>query len=176
MMRDLFAALAVIGALAIPPAAAQQPQHPDPFPPGEGRGIVAVACTQCHAPSAFIDLREDADAWRYQVYDMILRGAQVGPDDLDTVVHYLAVNFGPGVNVPPATREVTLPDGAGKDLVEKKCVLCHGLDRVAAVNRSPVGWHDLMKRMEFYGAPVSGTDERTITAYLGSKFGADPRR
>jgi hypothetical protein len=106
----------------------------------------------------------------------VLRGAQVGPGDIDTVVNYLAINFGPGVNLPPPVREVTLPDGPGKDLVEKNCVLCHGLDRVAAVKRSLVGWSDMLKRMEFYGAPVSGKDEQTITAYLESKFGADTRR
>lgn len=173
MIRDLLACMAAIGALATAPAAAQQQQHASPFPPGEGRGIVAVACTQCHAPSTFTDLREDANAWRYQVYDMVLRGAQVGPGDIDTVVNYLAINFGPGINVPPPMRQVTLPDGPGKDLVEKNCVLCHGLDRVAAVKRSPIGWSDVLKRMEFYGAPLSGKDEQTITAYLESKFGAD---
>jgi len=176
MMRDLLAAVAAIAALAYAPAAAQQQQHADPFPPGEGRDIVVAACTQCHPASAFTDLREDANAWRHQVYDMVLRGAQVGPGDIDTVVNYLAVNFGPGINVPPSVREVTLPDGPGKDLVEQNCVLCHGLDRVAAAQRSPAGWSDMLKMMEFYGAPVSGKDEQTIAAYLESKFGTDTRR
>jgi mono/diheme cytochrome c family protein len=170
MMRDLIVAAAAIAAFATVPAAAQ-PQHADPFPPGEGRDVVAVACTQCHAPSAFTDLREDTDAWRQQVYDMVLRGAQVGPGDIDRVVHYLAINFGPGVNVPLPVRAVTLPEGPGKDLVEQDCVLCHGLDRVAAVKRPPAGWSEVLKKMQFYGAPVSGNDEQTITAYLETKFG-----
>jgi cytochrome c5 len=176
MVRDLLAAMISLGALAIVPAAAQPQQHASPLPPGEGRAIVAVVCTQCHAPSAFTDLREDADAWRYQVYDMVLRGAQVGPGDIETVVNYLAINFGPGINLPPPVRAVTLPDGPGKGMVEKNCVLCHGLDRVAAVERSPVGWSDVLKRMEFYGAPVSGKDQQTIAAYLEAKFGADTRQ
>jgi mono/diheme cytochrome c family protein len=78
--------------------------------------------------------------------------------------------------VPPPVREVTLPDGPGRDLVEQNCVLCHGLDRVAAVQRSPAGWSDMLKMMEFYGAPVSGKDEQTIAAYLEAKFGTDTRR
>jgi cytochrome c5 len=176
MLRDLLAVAAAVGALATAPAAAQQQPHASPLPPGEGRQIVAAACTQCHAPSTFTGLREDADAWRQQVYDMVLRGAQVGPGDIDTVVNYLAVNFGPGINVPPPLHEVTLPDGPGKDLVEKDCALCHGLDRVAAVKRSPTGWSDVLKRMDFYGAPVSGKDAQTITAYLEDKFGADTRQ
>jgi cytochrome c5 len=176
MIRDLLAAVAAVAALATAPAAAQQQQHASPLPPGNGREIVAVACTQCHAASAFTDLREDSNGWRHQVYDMVLRGAQVGPGDIDTVVSYLATNFGPGVNVPPPVREVSLPDGPGKDLVERNCVLCHGLDRVAAVKRSPRGWSDVLKQMEFYGAPISGKDEQTIAAYLESHFGADTRR
>lgn len=176
MVRDLLCAMAVSAALATAPAAAQQQQHKAALPPGEGRAIVAVACTQCHTASAFTALREDANAWRYQVYDMVLRGAQIGPGNIDTVVNYLAVNFGPGIDVPAPGREVTLPDGPGKDLVEKNCVLCHGLDRVAAAKRSPAGWSGVLKRMEFYGAPLSGKDEQTITAYLESRFGADTRR
>ena len=170
MIRDLLAAVAAMAALGAYPAVAQQP-HASPFPPGAGRDIVAVACTQCHAPSAITEIRESADAWRRQVYDMVLRGAQVGPGDIDTVVTYLATNFGPGVNVPPPTREVTLPDGAGKDLVERNCMLCHGLDRVTAVKRSDRGWTDVVHRMAYLGAPVSGDDEKTILSYLDAKFG-----
>lgn len=173
MTRTLLAAAAAAAALAVVSAAAQQqPAQQSPFPPGEGRDIVAVACTQCHAPSAITNLREGPDAWRKQVYDMVLRGAQVGPDDIDKAVNYLATNFGPGVNVPPPAREVTLPDGPGKDLVEKNCVLCHGLDRVADADRSGQGWTDIVHRMVFLGAPVSGDDEKTIISYLDTKFGA----
>jgi mono/diheme cytochrome c family protein len=176
MIRNLLAAGAVTAALAAFPAVAQQQQHLSPLPPGEGEQIVAVACTQCHAPTAFTGLREDADAWRHQVYDMVLRGAQVGPGDIDGVVNYLASNFGPGINVPQSIKPVTLPDGPGKALVEQNCVLCHGLDRVAAVKRSSTGWTDVLKRMAFYGAPISGQDQKAITSYLDANFGAHMRK
>jgi mono/diheme cytochrome c family protein len=171
MARTSIAALAAALALAAVPAFAQQQPQQSPFPPGEGRDIVAVACTQCHAPTAITAYREDADAWRHQVYDMILRGAQVGPGDIDTVVTYLASNFGPGINVPPPASQVTLPDGPGKDLVQNNCVLCHGLDRVAAVPRSKEGWTAVLARMKYLGAQVSGDDEKTILSYLDMKFG-----
>jgi mono/diheme cytochrome c family protein len=171
MARLSIAALAAALALAAVPALAQQQQQQSPFPPGEGREIVAVACTQCHAPTAITAIRMDADSWRHQVYDMILRGAQVGPDDIDKVVNYLAGNFGPGINVPPPTMQVTLPDGPGKDLVEKNCVLCHGLDRVAAVTRSQAGWKAVVDRMKGLGAQLSGDDEKTVLSYLNMKFG-----
>jgi len=74
--------------------------------------------------------------------------------------------------VPPPVKQVTMPDGTGKDLVEKDCGLCHGLDRVAAAKRSAKDWTAIVGTMKFFGAPVSDDDEKTITAYLGEKFGA----
>lgn len=169
MTRMFLAAAAALTALAAAPSLAQQRQSP--FPPGDGRDIVAVGCTQCHAPSAIAEMRMDADAWRHQVYDMILRGAQITPNEVDKAVDYLATNFGPGVNVPPPVREVTLPDGPGKDLVSKDCVLCHGLDRITAVHRSDAMWAEVVKRMEYFGAPVSSNDEHAVVSYLDTKFG-----
>jgi mono/diheme cytochrome c family protein len=173
MTRALLAAVTAVAALAAFAAAAQQPQQQQsPFPPGDGRDLVATTCTQCHPATVFTPLREGPDAWRGHIVDMMMFGAQVGPDDLDKMVTYLATNFGPGVNVPPPVKQVTLPDGQGKDLVEKNCVLCHGLDRVAAANRSAAGWSTIVGTMKFFGAPLSGDDEKTITAYLDDKFGA----
>jgi mono/diheme cytochrome c family protein len=152
-------------------ASAAEPQRPaDPFPAGEGREIVAVACTQCHPASAITQLRVGADAWRFQIYDMILRGAQVQTNEIDSAVSYLATHFGPGINVPPG-RPVSLPDGAGKDLVEAQCSVCHGLDRVALSQRSPAEWDKIVRRMTFLGATASGDDTRAMVAYLNDKFG-----
>ena len=146
---------AVAAFAAVSPVLAQAPGG-NPFPPGEGRDVVAVACTQCHAPSAFMQLREGEKAWRFQVYDMIMRGAQVGPQDIDKVVSYLATNFGPGVPFPgQQPAQVSLPDGQGKDVVEGGCALCHGLDRVAAAKRSKSDWDNVLNRMIFFGAPLN---------------------
>jgi cytochrome c5 len=166
-MRRIALAVAAACALASPVRAQQQ----NLLPPGDGHDIVATACTQCHAPSTFAPLREGPDGWRRLVYDMILRGAQVGPDDVDKVVDYLATNFGPGINL-PETKPVTLPDGAGKDVVEKNCVLCHGLDRLAATKRSAGQWNAIVTQMVFFGAPLSGDDQKTVTTYLANALGA----
>ena len=94
---------------------AQEGRSPggNPLPAGPGRDIVAVACSQCHGLSAFTWLRQGEQAWRHQVYDMILRGTQIGRSEIDTVVTYLTTNFGPGVNVPPSDP-VNLPAGTAK--------------------------------------------------------------
>ena len=166
-------ALLIAGALAaLAHAVPAHAQQQNPLPPGDGHDIVAVACTQCHGPNAFAQLREGPQAWRFMVHDMILRGAQVRPSEVDRVVNYLATNFGLGVNVPPPVIAVSLPDGAGKDLVETRCgTLCHGLDRVAAARRAPAEWDAIMRQMIFLGAPVSGDDVKTITSYLNERFG-----
>jgi mono/diheme cytochrome c family protein len=174
-MRSLLIGAAIWAAVSLGmgafPAYAQQPAA-NLMPPGDGRDVVALACTQCHGPNVFAQLRQGSDAWRFQVYDMILRGAQVPPADVDKVVGYLVSSYGPGVNVPPPVHQVTLPDGAGKDLVESHCAVCHGLDRVATSKRGPGEWAGIVRRMAFLGAPVSADDAKTITAYLDQKFGA----
>jgi cytochrome c5 len=157
----------VILAVAGAPARAQQPP-----PEGEGRDIVAVACTQCHAPSAYTQLREGSQAWRFRVYDMILRGAQIEPADIDKVVSYLMTSFGPGVPFPTQPPiAVTLPDGPGKELVEGGCAICHDLDRVVATTRPARQWDAMVKQMVFLGAPLSADQAKTVTAYLSTRFG-----
>jgi mono/diheme cytochrome c family protein len=152
-------------------AAAQQQQSPS-LPPGEGRDVVAQACTLCHALNTVLQLRQGADGWRSIVDYMVLHGAQLTPQQADQAVEYLATNFGPGVNVPQSKTQVDLPDGTGKDLVASNCVICHGLDRIAASRRTPSDWQSVLTRMQFLGAPVSNSDKKTIAAYLDANFGA----
>ncbi len=171
-MRKLLLSLvcAALPLLAAAPVSAQGPGG-NPLPPGEGRDVVASACSQCHGLNAITQLRESAAAWRHQIYDMVERGAQIAPSEMDAAVKYLATNFGPGVNV-PASAPVTLPDGPGKAVVEGGCGLCHGMDRVTAAARSPAGWQGIVKRMVFLGAPLSGDQAKEAVEYLSANFGS----
>ena len=174
MWKVIFAlALGFIVLAASGEARAQGPGA-SPLPEGEGRDIVATACSQCHGLNAFTGLRENAQAWRWQVYDMILRGAQIGPDEMETVVKYLTTHFGPGVNVPQSPA-VTLADGQGKEIVEGGCALCHGLDRVAAAKRSPGEWQKIVNKMVFLGAPLNADQAKTATDYLNANYGAQKK-
>ena len=169
-MKNTFAKLIALAGLCVSlPALAQQPA-PNPFPPGEGREIVASACTSCHGPATFINLRQGPEAWKRQMYDMILRGAMVQPSEIQPAVNYLVANFGTGNNVPPAMVKVSLPDGAGKELVEQRCTLCHGLDRAAGTKRTRTEWNGILSRMVFLGAPVAGDELKTVTTYLHDKL------
>lgn len=159
-------AIAAIAAAA--PGRAQQ--NGNPLPPGDGRDLVAVACSQCHYLGTIAKIRDGAAGWRVYVSNMVLRGAQLTPAEVDTVVNYLATNLGPGINVPPQTP-VALPDGAGKQLVETRCALCHDLERVAAVKRKKQDWTPIVANMAAWGAPVTADQAKTITDYLAANFG-----
>ena len=73
----------------------------NPFPDHPGREIVAVACKQCHGPNVFTQLRMGDKAWRAQIYDMVLRGAQIGPDDIEDALGWDGVAaLGEMMNMP----------------------------------------------------------------------------
>lgn len=162
-----FASAVAVIALA---SQAQAQQNNNPLPPGDGRDIVSVACSQCHYLGTIAKIRDGAAGWRVYVSNMVLRGAQLTPAEVDKVVNYLATNLGPGINLPPP-RPVALPDGSGKQLVETRCALCHDLERVAAVRRKKQDWTPIVANMAAWGAPVTADEAKTITDYLAANFG-----
>ena len=66
---------------------------------------------------------------------------------------------------------MTLPDGAGKNLVETRCGLCHDLERVAAIKRSRAQWPPIMANMVARGATATPDEAKTISDYLAANFG-----
>ena len=101
-----------------------------------------------------------------------MNGAQLTPQEADTLLAYLDANFGPGHRLAPATP-VALPDGPGKTLVETRCPLCHDLERVTAAKRSRREWDGVVANMlQRFG--LEAPDEAgAIAAYLGANFGQD---
>jgi|SRR5882757_4269666 len=167
MRLALIPAVAAVSVLGAAPALAQAL---DPLPPGEGRDIVAVACTQCHPATVITTLREGPQGWRGHINGMVLRGAQLTPTEADTVVDYLATVFGPGVSLPPPAK-VDLPVGPGKDVVETHCAVCHDLGRLVGAKRSRDEWSGAVAKMISYGAPVTADEQKAITGYLQRHFG-----
>jgi cytochrome c5 len=164
------AALPALVALAIAAAVApSRAQNANPLPPGEGRDLVAAVCSQCHYLGTIAKIRDGAAGWRVYVDNMVLRGAQLSEPEIDTVVKYLALNLGPGMNLPPA-KPVTLPDGAGKHLVETECSVCHDLERVAVVKRDQRAWPAIVADMVAWGAPATPGEAKTIADYLATNF------
>jgi cytochrome c5 len=161
---SLFGAVAAL-CVAATPLQAQAPQ----LPQGEGRDLVAVACSQCHVLAPIMAMRQGQSGWRRFVTNMVMRGAQLNGREADTVINYLTANFGPTA-APPANA-IALPNGPGKELVETRCVACHDLERVATIKRDKRYWAPLVAEMVARGAPVSAEEAQVITAYLVAQFG-----
>jgi competence protein ComEA len=80
------------------------------LPDGPGREIVLAACTTCHRADQIALYRRSKEEWQNIVARMIDRGAQVGKDQVEPLVAYLAKNLAkadePGkVNVNKATAK-----------------------------------------------------------------------
>jgi mono/diheme cytochrome c family protein len=165
----VFAFLAALALGALPLRAQQETNNG--LPPGDGRDIVAATCSQCHALTAITHLREGPLAWRHQIYDMIGRGAQVSPAEIDVMVKYLTTNFGPGIPFPGQTpSHVALTDAPGNTLVSSKCILCHGVDRVIAVNRPRAQWTAIVARMVYLGAALTPDQSKAVVDYLSTNY------
>jgi mono/diheme cytochrome c family protein len=145
-------------------------QTTDPLPPGDGHDLAAVACSQCHSLSTIAKIRDGAAGWRLYVNNMVLRGAQLTSSEVDSVVSYLALNMGPGINLPPS-KAVVLPAGQGKQLVETHCSLCHDHERVVGVKRRKADWPIIVANMVERGMPATTEETRAISDYLAANFG-----
>ena len=95
-------------------AAPVRAQNAPALPQGQGRDIVAVACTQCHTLAPLFAMRDGPAGWKRHVYNMVLRGAQLTPREADTVIAYLTTHFGPAA---PAAASVALPAANGVMIV-----------------------------------------------------------
>src|ERR1700733_1411536 len=166
IMLSFLVALALVAAAS--PSRAQQ--NANPLPPGEGRDLVATTCSQCHYLGTIAKIRDGAPGWRLFVNNMVLRGAQLTDREIDTVVNYLALNLGPGINLPPE-KPVVLPDGPGKRLVETRCNLCHDLERIATVPRHKADWPVIVTNMVARGGTASPDEAQAIADYLAANFG-----
>jgi len=66
-----------------------------------------------------------------------------------------------------------LPDGAGKDLVEKVCTVCHDAARIISKKWTKEEWNDTVDKMAMRGAKASDEEFETIVTYLTKNFGKD---
>lgn len=138
------------------------------LPQGDGRDLIATACSQCHTLSVIMAGRDGPVGWKKHVYNMVLRGAQLSSREADTVIQYLVTNFGPGA---PAPGSVTLPNGAGKELVETRCAVCHTLERVTIAKRQKRDWETIVSSMYERWGQSAPDEVQAISAYLVAQFG-----
>ncbi len=69
---------------------------------------------------------------------------------------------------------VVLKEGAGKQLVEANCVMCHSLDYIPmnSVFLDRKGWEgSVTKMVKVMGAPIGDQDAAAIVDYLARNYG-----
>jgi competence ComEA-like helix-hairpin-helix protein len=64
------------------------------LPAGKGQEIVQQNCAGCHVLKVVTSKRASKQQWSALVDQMISRGAEVPDEEIETVVDYLAKNFG----------------------------------------------------------------------------------
>jgi len=156
----------------------------------EIRTMFEVVCTQCHGLKPIIIIRDGELGWKNMVQEMVLRGAQLNPEEADAITQYLVQNYGPGVNpaktgfAPPnaiakesddgmLSKDISLPAGQGKELVEGRCKLCHDLGLVVSVRRAADEWDRITRDMISRGIPASPHEISDIVSYLATHFGEE---
>ncbi|HWF12917.1 MAG TPA: hypothetical protein VG272_04210 [Candidatus Acidoferrales bacterium] len=72
------------------------------LPEGEGKAIATENCQACHKLTNLTKAHKSLDDWKDTVQLMMDRGANVPPEKVDTLVQYLAKNFGPKDPAAPA--------------------------------------------------------------------------
>ena len=70
-----------------------------------------------------------------------------------------------------AVQEVKLPEGEGKELVEERCTVCHGLERIVETHTTRAGWDGIVKQMLAEGVALENEEIPRVVDYLAKNFG-----
>ena len=71
-----------------------------------------------------------------------------------------------GAALAPAQAPASLPDAPGKEVVEKVCTTCHGLDFLVPSERTVPAWLETLDLMRGLGAEATPEQWGIITEYL----------
>jgi cytochrome c5 len=63
------------------------------------------------------------------------------------------------------------PAGDGAALLEERCTVCHGLDRVTSAQKTREQWEQTVVRMVGKGAELNEKEQEILIAYLTETYG-----
>ena len=176
----------LLAALICLPAIVRAQTVASPLPPGEGREAAATLCITCHTLQPILMKRDGPEGWKATVDNMVMRGSSLFlPGEPELVTAYLARSFGPSAGrmetglLPPGvqgtaktSKEIVLPDGPGKVLVEQRCgIMCHDLGRVVSANRTRDEWGVIAKNMSARALMRNDQEIQAIVSYHTDRFG-----
>lgn len=151
-------------AQSAPVAAAKLPEDPD-------KSTYLKVCTGCHPPEAVLGRLDTPKNWARKVDSMVNRGAEATEDEVTRINGYLNRNF---AFVP---AQVPLPDGPGKEPLQKLCSSCHAAEIVITRDGQAgtrAQWDRTIDRMLQRGAKGSSEQLELIAGYLAANFGYIP--
>jgi competence protein ComEA len=77
----------------------------DNLPEGKGKDVLVRMCSNCHEIERVTSIRNSKKQWIYVVDDMVSRGAEGSDEDVNSVISYLARNFGKPLNINTSTAK-----------------------------------------------------------------------
>ena len=92
-MKSTLAILAFL-LLSQPALAQRKPAPAAGFPDAPGKEVLVSKCFQCHAPTMWMDQRQDRRAWESTLYRMVGRGALWTQDEVKQMADYLGKVYG----------------------------------------------------------------------------------
>jgi len=63
------------------------------LPDGDGKQETQQLCGTCHNLQKTVLSRKTQQEWERTVYDMVARGAQIFPDEVELIIKYLVKNY-----------------------------------------------------------------------------------
>jgi competence ComEA-like helix-hairpin-helix protein len=70
-----------------------------------------------------------------------------------------------------ASPQDGLPEGKGKDVIQKMCQQCHSLEQATGSKRTKKSWQNVVDDMVTRGAEGSDSDVTVAVSYLSQNFG-----
>ena len=64
-----------------------------------------------------------------------------------------------------------LPEGDGREIAQRACLLCHGAQLINQQKKDEAGWEKTIAQMEKWGAPVKPAEHDVLKAYFVKKLG-----
>ena len=137
------------------------------LPVGVGADVVRAKCVLCHEADLIVQQRLSRPGWVREVEKMIRWGTVVNDAEKETIIDYLAANFGPkpASVIPPSSAEEP-----GKKLFQERCLLCHEADLTEQQRLSRAGWTREVDKMIRWGAVVNDAEKEALVSYLAGRY------
>lgn len=119
----------------------------------------------CHEADLITSQKLSLTGWTRSVDKMVRWGAQITPQERDTLQPYLAEHFGPR----PVSSHAATP--AAEATYKKACLVCHDADIIEQQKLSKTGWTRSVEKMMRWGASVPDAEKEPLIDFLASKFG-----